>query len=81
MNKLLLKAEEVAEMLGVSESTLHHTLRKMPDFPKPRSLAPKVIRWFADDIVSFARSLPRCEAQPEPPQLAARRFKSGQEVK
>lgn len=41
---------EVCEMLGISRKTFDSHTKRLPGFPKPLVLSPKVIRWNTEAI-------------------------------
>ena len=68
-------AVDGAALLGVSERHFHR-LRYMLEFPKPINLCgPHRPRWLSEELVAFARQLPRLDVQenPEPERLALAR--------
>ena len=75
---IALSAKEAADRLRISERTFH-ALRGRPDFPKPRGLANggRCLRWSASELREWFDKQAGVPKSTEPPQLAARRYKSG----
>ena len=46
----LMRAREVAELLGCSEPTLHRYVARAPTFPRPLALGVRVTRWVLHEI-------------------------------
>lgn len=67
--KLLLTAEEAAELLGVG-STVFHELRRESWFPKAIALGARVVRWSRKELEEAVDAMPRQQAPAEPLQLA-----------
>jgi prophage regulatory protein len=49
MNKIYYRVEELAEVLGMGESTIWHKA-KVGEFPKPRKISPRITVWDANDV-------------------------------
>ncbi len=68
MNKIAYTPLEAANMIGISERTLH-TLRKRKEFPSPVMFGHS-IRYTHKDLEDWVNKLPRVtEMAPQPPQL------------
>lgn len=70
--RILVSAVEGADVLGVSER-LYHEFRHRPDFPSAVRLSARCVRWRLDELETWAQSLPRHVAWPEPEQLREKR--------
>jgi len=79
--KLSLSAKDAAEAFGISER-LFHALRGDSTFPQPRPMAAggRCLRWSVAELRAWFDSRPRLAKQPEPSQLAGRKYKSGELV-
>jgi hypothetical protein len=67
----LVDALDGARLLHVSERK-YHELRRDPGFPAAVMLGTRCVRWHRDELLAYARSLPRVGMLPEPKHLAAR---------
>jgi predicted DNA-binding transcriptional regulator AlpA len=61
-----------ARLLRISERRFHE-LRREPGFPAAVVLGARNVRWLREEIVDYARSLPRVAVLNEPAQFQARR--------
>lgn len=71
-----------AKVFGVG-NTKAWELMSAPDAPEPVKLGPKATRWFRDEVLEYARKLPR-QRGVEPPELKEARgrvYKCGVLVK
>ena len=48
---------EVIRMLGISESTLERMLVRDENFPLPRRLGTRTVRWLQHEVEDYIRSL------------------------
>jgi hypothetical protein len=74
-------------LLAAIESAMHssargrrserrfHELRREPGFPAAVVLGARSVRWLREELVDYARSLPRVDVLDAPIQLQARRVK------
>ena len=69
---ILVDAVEGAQLLRISERRFHE-LRREPGFPAAVVLGARSVRWLRDELVDYARSLPRVGVLDAPVQLQARR--------
>jgi predicted DNA-binding transcriptional regulator AlpA len=69
---ILVDAVEGAQLLRISERRFHE-LRREPGFPAAVVLGARSVRWLREELVDYARSLPRVGVLGEPAQLQARR--------
>jgi len=69
---ILVDAVEGARLLGISERRFHE-LRREPGFPAGVALGVRSVRWLREELVDYARSLPRVGLLSAPVQLQARR--------
>lgn len=70
---ILVSVTDAADLLGVSERTIHE-LRRRPDFPKPVELGRRCVRWHLEELRAWATELPRQQILEEPSQLAQKRI-------
>lgn len=79
-SSIALDARQAAAVLGIAERTFH-ALRKRDGFPRPRNLSTsdkgRIVRWARAELEAWFAALPPSEMQPEPAQLAGRRFRDG----
>lgn len=75
-DRILLTAEEAADLLGVSERTFID-LRKEEWMPLPLQLGPRMLRWVRVELEqALVSSAPRAaRVQPQPPELAKKQRK------
>lgn len=52
----LWNADQVAQFLNVKPRTVLEKFRNNPKFPKPYKINGRVVRWDADEIISFIKS-------------------------
>ena len=69
---ILVDAVEGARLLRISERRFHE-LRREPGFPEAVALGARSVRWLREELVAYARSLPRVGVLSEPAQFQARR--------
>ena len=69
---ILVGAVEGAQLLRISERRFHE-LRREPGFPAAVVLGARSVRWLREELVDYARSLPRVSVLDAPAQLQARR--------
>ena len=72
MLPILVDAVEGAQLLRISERRFHE-LRREPGFPAAVVLGARSVRWLREELVDYARSLPRVGVLGEPAQLQTRR--------
>ena len=72
MVPILVDAVEGAQLLRISERRFHE-LRREPGFPAAVVLGARSVRWLREELVDYARGLPRVGVLYEPVQLQARR--------
>ena len=72
MVPILVDAVEGARLLRISERRFHE-LRRESGFPAAVVLGARCVRWLREELVDYARSLPRVGVLNEPTQLQARR--------
>ena len=53
LQPVALSARQVAQLLGVSTSTIWRWRRDDPDFPKPKKLGGHTVRWQRSDIEAY----------------------------
>ncbi|PWR01299.1 AlpA family phage regulatory protein [Meridianimarinicoccus roseus] len=58
----LLTRKQVSEVLGVSESSIERWCREREDFPLPRHLAGRSVRWLLSEVHQFLATLPVASA-------------------
>lgn len=56
MKRVLLRIEEVAELLGISEGTVRNLVKKKL-LPPPHKVLGRLARWFASDVRAYLRLL------------------------
>ena len=69
---ILVDAVEGAQLLRISERRFHE-LRREPGFPAAVVLGARCVRWLREELVDYARALPRVDVLSAPIQLQARR--------
>ena len=69
---ILVDAAEGAWLLQISERRFHE-LRHESGFPAAVVLGARSVRWLREELVDYARSLPRVSVLDEPAQLQLRR--------
>jgi predicted DNA-binding transcriptional regulator AlpA len=69
---ILVDAVEGAQLLRISERRFHE-LRHAPGFPVAVVLGARCVRWLREELLDYARSLPRVAVLNEPAQFRARR--------
>ena len=52
--------DEVAEMFGISKSTIYTRMRS-GDFPPPIKTGQRGVRWRADELMTWSKTLPHAE--------------------
>ena len=57
MNKILLSAQEVVGVTGLSRTSIWR-LESDGDFPKRRQITRQRVAWLADEVLDWARSRP-----------------------
>jgi len=72
MVPILVDAVEGARLLGISERRFHE-LRHESGFPAAVVLGARCVRWLREELVDYARSLPRVAVLNEPAQFLGRR--------
>lgn len=75
LEPLFLNARQAAELLGVSERTLH-AMRARGTLPAPVQLAERALRWNRQELISHVLTkAPRVVGAAEPEQLASVRLR------
>lgn len=54
MNNKLLNLNELAEILGVSRSTIYRWSER-PDFPKKQKIGPNSVRWLESEVENWVQ--------------------------
>jgi predicted DNA-binding transcriptional regulator AlpA len=75
----LLPAHKAAELLGISERRFHE-LRREAGFPQAVLLGARCVRWHRQELVEYARTLPRVGLLPEPKHLQAERIEQSRKT-
>jgi predicted DNA-binding transcriptional regulator AlpA len=68
---VLLSAPRAAQLLEISERRFHE-LRREANFPEAVLLGARCVRWHREELVAYAKALPRATLLPEPRHLRHR---------
>jgi predicted DNA-binding transcriptional regulator AlpA len=74
-NKMVLRKQELADLLGISLSTIDNRLNQehpsfCPDFPKPRYMGPanargSIVFWVGEDVIRYIVTRPEGSSRAE----------------
>ena len=69
MHDRLLRRREVEDITGLSRSTIYR-LMDAGEFPQPKSIGPKCVRWRLSEIIAWIPSRPLARGKARPPNAA-----------